>query len=185
MSLQEADLVASWKAIFRSQKKLAEGALAQLDDSRLHDAIAPGTNSIAVIIQHLAGNMLSRWTDFLTSDGEKPGRDRDTEFMDRRLTRTQLIDLWEEGWRAVFSAIDALRPRDLARTVTIRGEPHSIPDAVNRQISHYGYHVGQIMLIARILVGHESWKWQTIAPGGTREFNRKMAETLRTPNKRS
>jgi hypothetical protein len=169
------DLIASWRAIFLSQKKLAEGALSQLSDDQLHQRLAPNLNPAAIIIQHLAGNMLSRWTDWLTTDGEKPTRDREAEFEDRRLTRAELMQLWERGWSAVFAALDALTPDDLSRTITIRGQPHSIPDAVNRQISHYGYHTGQLHFLARGLAGDQNWNWQTVAPGKTQDFNREMA----------
>lgn len=168
------DLIDSWVKIFESQKRLAEGAIAQLSDAQLHEPIAPGTNSVAIIMNHMAGNMRSRWTGFLTSDGEKPDRDRESEFAQRREPRAVVVERWDAGWDCVFSALRTLTPEDLHRTVTIRGEPHSVPDAVNRQISHYGYHVGQILLIARILVGDERWKWLTIAPGGSAGFNERM-----------
>jgi uncharacterized damage-inducible protein DinB len=170
------DFIASWRTIFVSQKKLAEGALSQLSDDQLHQRLAPNLNSAAATVQHLAGNMLSRWTDWLATDGEKPTRHREAEFEDRRLPRADLMQLWERGWAAVFAALDALTPADLSRTVTIRGQPHSIPDAVNRQISHYGYHTGQLHFIARGLAGDQNWQWQTVAPGKTGEFNRTMSQ---------
>lgn len=173
----ERELIDSWLRIFKSQKTLADGALAQVPDDLLHVAVAPGVNSLAIIMRHTAGNMLSRWTDWLTTDGEKPGRNRDSEFAPVNLPRADVFAQWEQGWNAVFGALAALTPQDLSRTITIRGEKHSISDAVNRQISHYGYHVGQIHLIARTLVGADRWLWQTIAPGASTAFNQKMAAT--------
>lgn len=169
------DLIASWRASLSAQKTLAESAIFQLSEPQLHQRVSPGTNSPAIIIQHMAGNMLSRWTDWLTTDGEKPSRDRDAEFTDRDLSRDDLIALWQRGWDAVFAAIDTLTPADLGRTITIRGQPHSVPDAVHRQIAHYAYHAGQLHLIARSLIGNDQWKWHTVAPGKSREFNQKMA----------
>ncbi len=172
----EHELIASWVRIFESQKRLADGAIAQLSDAQLNQRPAPNLNSVAIVMRHLAGNMRSRWTDWLTSDGEKPGRDRDREFLDVVEPRDELLGAWESAWSLAIGSVRALTPADLSRTITIRGERHSIPDAVNRQISHYGYHTGQIHLIARGLVGNERWRWQTVAPGGTRAFNERMAE---------
>jgi len=171
-----AELTASWVRIFESQKRLADGAIAQLSDAQLHQRPAPNLNSVAIIMRHLAGNMQSRWTDWLTSDGEKPGRDRDREFLDYFQPRDELLDAWERAWGLALASVRALTAGDLPRTITIRGERHSIPDAVNRQISHYGYHTGQIHLIARGIVGNDRWQWQTVPPGGTRAFNTRMSE---------
>lgn len=149
------------KSRFRYMKDLAERALAQVDDDAL--AWSPGgeSNSITVIIKHLSGNMLSRWTDFLTSDGEKPGRDRDAEFVEERLPRQELMERWERGWQVLFAALDALGPDDLLRTVSIRGEPHTVIDAIERQMFHYSYHVGQIVYLAKARAG-ERWRSLTI-----------------------
>ncbi|QBS36543.1 DUF1572 domain-containing protein [Thermaerobacter sp. FW80] len=149
------------KSRFRYIKDLAERALAQVDDDAL--AWSPGgeSNSITVLIKHLSGNMVSRWTDFLTSDGEKPDRDRDAEFVEERLPRQELMERWERGWRALFATLDALRPDDLLRTVFIRGEPHTVIDAIERQLFHTSYHVGQIVYLAKARAG-ERWQSLTI-----------------------
>src|SRR5438552_8589296 len=129
---------------FRGYKRLAEGAIAQLKDEELFITLDPEANSIAVIMKHMAGNMRSRFTDFLTTDGEKPDRHRDQEFeMNADATRPDMIRRWEGGWTWLFSAIEALKPEDVMRTVTIRGEPHTVLQALNRQVAHYAYHNGQ------------------------------------------
>ena len=158
---------------FRSNKGLADKAVAQLTDDKLHIALDENTNSIAVIITHVAGNLLSRWTDFLASDGEKTWRNRDDEFVDSLTTRGELTAHWESGWQRLFDALSALTPDDLGKTVTIRGEPHSVPLAIQRSLSHCGYHVGQIVLIARILAGDE-WATLTIPRGASAGFNQRV-----------
>ncbi|OJW19383.1 MAG: hypothetical protein BGO49_08620 [Planctomycetales bacterium 71-10] len=157
---------------FRANKGFADQATAQLPDEKLRIALDPNTNSIAVVMKHVAGNLRSRWTDFLTTDGEKPWRDRDAEFVDAFADRDELSACWESGWRALFDALSALSPADLARTVTIRGEPHSVPLAIQRSLAHCGYHVGQIVLTARILAG-DDWKTITIPRGGSANFNQR------------
>lgn len=178
-----ADLLSSWRAIFERQRAFAEHAFIQLDDEQFFEASpASGLNSVAVIARHMGGNMLSRWTDFLTTDGEKPMRDRDAELApfaamtpgQRGAARAEVMEGWSRGWAALFSALDALTETDLSRTVTIRGAPHSVHGAIARQLDHYAFHVGQINLIARMLVGPGDWKWFTIPPGGTRAFNDQM-----------
>ncbi len=169
-------VIEAWVKIFQSQKTLADGAIAQLSDTELHQTITPGTNSVAVIMNHMAGNMVSRWTDWLTTDGEKPGRNRENEFRHSNEPRAMVLARWDAGWSLVLGSVRALRADDLGRAVTIRGEPHSVPDAVNRQISHYGYHVGQILLIARVIKGSDAWRWLTVEPGGSREFNASMKQ---------
>lgn len=135
---------------FRSLRTLGEGAIAQVDDAELGVALDPESNSIAMIVNHLAGNMGSRWADFLTSDGEKPDRNRDAEFEpDAQVTRPQLLARWEAGWGHVFGALESLRPEDLTRTVRIRGAPLSALEAITRQLTHYAYHVGQIVYLAK------------------------------------
>jgi hypothetical protein len=171
--MDEASIIRSWRETFAGQKKLAEGAVRQLSEGQLHAALAPGLNSVAVIVQHVAGNLSSRFgAGWLEIDGERPTRDRDSEFVDRGLTRAALMELWERGWADLFAALDGLRAGDLSRTVKIRGEPHSVPLAVARAIGHCGYHVGQITMTARGVAGSEGWEWLTIRPGGTTEFNR-------------
>jgi len=161
------------KAIFRQYKKLAEGAMAQVTDEQLTATLDPEMNSIATIVKHLAGNMLSRWTDFLTTDGEKPTRNRDSEFEEPPATRAELMALWEEGWRCLLRALDGLTDADLGRTVTIRGEAHSVMQAINRQVAHYASHCGQIIFVAKHL---QSAKWQTLSVPRKKseDFNRRV-----------
>ncbi len=155
----------------RGHKRLAEGALAQLSDDEFFRTIDPESNSVAIIAKHLAGNMRSRFTDFLISDGEKPDRHRDDEFeMDTDTTRQQVMRWWEAGWKVVLDCIGSLKPEDLLRTVTIRGEPHSVLQAVHRQVAHYAYHVGQIVFLAKHLRG-PSWNSLSIPRGRSEEFN--------------
>jgi hypothetical protein len=157
----------------RGNKRLAEGAIAQLSDDELFHQLDPEANSIAIIMKHIAGNQRSRFTDFLTSDGEKPNRHRDSEFeMPARPAREELMRVWEEGWQIVFSAVESLKPEDFSRTVTIRGEPHTILQAINRQVAHYAYHIGQIVLLAKHLRGAE-WKTLSIARGQSARFEKK------------
>jgi len=158
---------------FRSNKGWADKAVAQLSDDQLHVALDPNTNCIAVIMKHVAGNLLSRWTDFLTSDGEKPWRNRDDEFVDTLTARADLTAYWESGWQRLFDTLAGLKAGDVARTVTIRGEPHSVPLAIQRSLAHCGYHVGQIILIARILAG-DNWTTITIPRGGSAGFNQRV-----------
>lgn len=143
---------------FRDYKKLAEGALAQTSDEDFFKTLDEESNSIAVDMKHMAGNMLSRWTDFLTTDGEKPERNRDIEFvMLPETTKDEMIAYWEKGWRCAFAAIEPLTPDDLMRTVQIRGQDHTVVQAINRQIAHYAYHVGQIVYLAKHFRSSE-WK---------------------------
>lgn len=167
---------------FRGHKRLAEGALAQVKDEEFFVALDPESNSVAVIIKHLAGNMRSRFTDFLTADGEKPDRHRDQEFeMNAATTRTDVMRWWDEGWARVFSAVEALKPDDVLRTVTIRSEPHTVLQALNRQVAHYAYHVGQMVFLAKHFRSAE-WKSLSIPRGQSEEFNRKaMAERNQRP----
>ncbi|HSG40268.1 MAG TPA: DUF1572 family protein [Thermoanaerobaculia bacterium] len=156
---------------FRKLKDLADLALAQVRDEDLDAALDPESNSLAVLIQHIAGNLRSRWTDFLTTDGEKPDRDRDSEFVVREgTTREDLLSRWEEGWRCLFLTLAALREEDLSLTVLIRAEPHSVVKAINRQLTHNGYHVGQIVFLAKHLASRD-WKTLSVARGKTREYN--------------
>ena len=154
-------------------KKLADKSIAQLDDDQLWVALDPEANSVAVLMRHMAGNMRSRWTDFLTSDGEKPDRHRDREFDDTRRERAALLEEWEDGWRRVFDAIGPLTDGDLQKTVYIRQEPHSIYQAISRQIAHYAGHAYQILFVAKHLKGAE-WKTLSIPRGQSEEFNLTM-----------
>ena len=156
---------------FRGHKRLAEGAMAQLKDEELFTTLDPESNSIAILVKHLGGNMRSRFTDFLTTDGEKPGRNRDQEFeMTSATTRADVMRWWEEGWARVFAAIEALKPEDVMRTVTIRGEPHTVMQAINRQIAHYAQHTGQIVFLAKHFRSGE-WKTLSVPRGKSTEFN--------------
>ena len=161
-------------ALFRHSKRLTERALAQVTDQQLFAVLDSEMNSIAIIVKHLAGNMRSRWTDFLSSDGEKSDRKRDTEFEDPPATRAAVMKLWEEGWNCVFTALEPLSDVDLDRTVEIRGEPHSVMQAINRQIAHYSYHCGQIVFLAKHLQARQ-WKSLSVPRGKSEEFNRKIA----------
>ena len=163
-----AEVLGEALASFRKYQQLGERAMQQLPDADLFRALDAEDNSIAVIVKHLHGNMRSRWTDFLGSDGEKPDRARDAEFdMEGAVDRAQLMGWWEEGWAHVFRAVEALRPTDLGRTVTIRGEPHSVLQAIQRQLLHYAYHVGQIVFLAKHFRG-EAWESLSIPKAGKR-----------------
>jgi hypothetical protein len=161
-------------ALFRYYKLLAERAMEQVTDEQLFATLDEESNSIGIIIKHMAGNMRSRWTDFLTTDGEKPDRNRDSEFVDAPQTRKALLDLWEEGWTCVFRTLESLTNADLARTVTIRGEAHSVMQAINRQMAHYPHHVGQIVLLAKHFA-HDRWQSLSVPRNQSSEFNRKVA----------
>lgn len=167
-----AIVLRSARETFESQKALAERAIVQLSDDQLRLPLDENTNSVAVIMKHMAGNMLSRWTDLLGSDGEKPWRERDTEFVDDFDSRAAIVARWEHGWRSLFDTLDALAPDDLMRIVPIRGEPHRVAEAIDRQLSHYGYHVGQIVQVARVLA-KDRWEVLTIPRGQSAEFNRR------------
>jgi uncharacterized damage-inducible protein DinB len=149
--------------LFRYYKKLGERAMAQCPDEGLFTTLDQESNSIAIIVKHMAGNMRSRWTDFLTSDGEKPDRKRDTEFEEPPQTRAALQESWERGWKYLFDALEPLTDADLARTVTIRTEPHSVMQAINRQIAHYSHHIGQIVFLAKHLTTQATGKWDSLS----------------------
>jgi hypothetical protein len=160
--------------LFRYYKTLAERAMDQVTDEQLYATLDGEMNSIAVVAQHMAGNMRSRWTDFLTTDGEKPDRDRDAEFVNPPATREALLHVWEDGWSRVFQALEPLSDADLGRTVTIRGEAHSIMQAINRQMAHYANHVGQIVMLAKHFA-HDRWQSLSVPRNRSTEFNRKVA----------
>ncbi len=161
-------------SLFRYYKRLAERAMEQVTDEQLFAVIDREANSIAVIVKHMTGNMRSRWTDFLTTDGEKPDRDRDSEFIEPPATRNELLAMWEDGWSRVFSAIEPLTEADLGRTVTIRGEAHSVMQAINRQLAHYAHHVGQIVLLAKHFAC-DHWHSLSVPRNKSAEFNRSVA----------
>jgi hypothetical protein len=160
--------------LFRYYKKLAERAMAQVSDEQLFAELDEGGNSIAIIVKHMGGNMRSRWVDFLTTDGEKPDRNRDSEFVDPPATREELIRLWEESWGNVFHALEPLSDSDLGRTVPIRGEAHSVMQALNRQVAHYSMHIGQIVMLAKHFA-RDQWQSLSIPRNRSAEFNRKVA----------
>ncbi|MET2869689.1 MULTISPECIES: DUF1572 family protein [Exiguobacterium] len=143
------------RATFKSQKQLAERALVQVSEEDLHKTLAPDTLSLALIIQHMANNMKSRWTDFLTTDGEKPDRNRDAEFEDQQLSREELMKVWDERWQLLDDVLADLTQDDLGKNVMIRGEAHSVIDAIERQVSHYGYHVGQVVYLSKLFAGSD------------------------------
>ena len=156
---------------FRDYKKLAERAFAQISDEDFFRTLDKESNSIAVNIKHVAGNMISRWTDFLTSDGEKPERDRDLEFeMLPGTTRADMLTYWAKGWKCVFDAVEPLQPDDLMRTVRIRGQDHTVIQAINRQLAHYAYHVGQIVFLAKHFKSSE-WQSLSVPRNKSAEFN--------------
>lgn len=163
------DVITAIEGEYRRYKILAESAAAQLSDEELHSAAGNG-NSIATLMQHLGGNLASRFKDFLTSDGEKASRDRDAEFTDLRMSRDQLAGMWEEGWRELFGSLASLADDQLGATVTIRGTALSVIEALARSLSHTSYHVGQIVLIARTIRGSD-WKYLSIPPGGSVSYN--------------
>ena len=162
---------------FRAYKKLAEKALAQLKDEEFFVTLDEEGNSIAVMMKHMAGNMHSRWTEFLTSDGEKPNRNRDMEFViESDTTRDAILDYWEQGWQTVFGALEPLTVADFDKTVQIRGEVHTIAQAINRQLTHYAYHVGQIVFLAKHFRATD-WTSLTVPRNKSAEFNAHLAAT--------
>jgi len=161
-------------SLFRYYKKLAEGAIQQVPDEQLCTVLDPEMNSIALIVKHMTGNMRSRWTDFLTTDGEKPERHRDSEFVDPPATREALMKEWESAWGCLFSALEPLSDADLGRTVTIRGEAHSVMQAINRQLAHYSYHIGQIVFLAKHFQSAQ-WKSLSVPRGQSDKFNQRVA----------
>jgi len=160
-------------SVFGHIKKTAEGAMEQVTDEQLTATLDKEMNSIALIVKHMTGNMRSRWTDFLDTDGEKPDRNRDSEFEQPPASREAVMKLWAEGWDHVFSALKPLSEQDLGRTVAIRGEPHSVMQAINRQIAHYAYHCGQIVFLAKHLQ-HAQWKSLSVPRGKSEQFTGKV-----------
>lgn len=160
---------------FRNYKKLADRAIEQVGDEDFFAVIDRESNSIAVIIKHIAGNLHSRWRDFLTTDGEKPERDRDSEFELVNDNRESLMAFWETGWKILFNALEPLSEDDFSKTITIRGEPHSVSEAINRQLTHYSYHVGQIVFLAKHLRS-TNWKTLSVPRNRSAEYNRHLSE---------
>ena len=160
-------------SLFHYYKKLAERAMEQVSDEQLFQVLDEEMNSIAIVVKHMAGNMRSRWTDFLTADGEKPNRNRDSEFVTPAANRAELLRIWESGWQCVFDALEPLSEQDLNRRVSIRGEEHSVMQAVNRQIAHYAYHVGQIVFLSKHFQ-HAGWKPLSVPRNRSAEFNQRV-----------
>lgn len=165
------DLIESITAEYRRYKQLGEGAFAQLTDPELSQAVSQDDNSVAMIVWHVAGNLKSRFTDFRTSDGEKPWRNRDEEFAERSVSRQQLLDKWEDGWRALFTALDALTDENLYDVITIRQQPLAIHQALHRSVAHTSYHVGQIVYLAKTFRG-AAWRSLSIPKGASGAFMR-------------
>ena len=160
---------------FHYYKQLAERAMAQVPDEALTRCVDAESNSIALVVKHMAGNMRSRWTDFLTSDGDKPNRNRDSEFEAPPRTRAELLAMWSDGWKCVFEALAPLGEADLGRTVLIRNEPHSVMQAIQRQVAHYSYHIGQIVFLAKHFAG-ERWTSLSVPRGRSAEFTARVRE---------
>ena len=166
----ENNYISSVKNQFKQAKIMAEKAIDQIPDEKIYWQFNPATNSIAIIVKHLAGNMLSRFTDFYTSDGEKKWRDRDAEFENEHLSRESLKALWDKGWDCLFEVLNGLSASDLSKVVVIRNEELTVIDAINRQLTHYSSHIGQIIFIAK-MVQNDEWKTLTIPKNGSRAFN--------------
>jgi len=162
-------------SVFESQRRLADRALAQVDPERLAESPGDDMNSVRILMKHLAGNMRSRWTDFLTTDGEKPDRHRDREFEDEAGDAEAVPERWKEGWETLFATLRALTPDDLLETVTIRGRPLTVLEAILKQVSHYAYHVGQIVLLARMQAGKQ-WTSLSIPRSETDAFHRERGD---------
>jgi Protein of unknown function (DUF1572) len=162
--------------LFHYYKKLAERAIEQCPDEGLFASLDDESNGIAIVVKHMSGNMRSRWTDFLTTDGEKPDRHRDGEFEEPPKTREELLALWEHGWKCLFDALEPLTDAELTRTVTIRTEPHSVMQAINRQVAHYSYHIGQITYLAKHFAAKSGrWSALTIPRKKSADFNTRVA----------
>ena len=168
------EVVGSIEGEYRRYKKLGDDAIAQLSDAQLSQAGGPESNSVAAIAWHISGNLASRFTDFLTSDGEKPWRDRESEFARRTVTRDELTRKWEAGWAVLFGALAGVDDTHLSTAVAIRGVALPVVDALHRSLSHAAYHVGQIVFLAKALRGGE-WKWLTIPPGASADYNKNPA----------
>lgn len=156
--------------LFRYYRELGDKAFAQIGDDHIRWQPSPESNSVAIVVKHLSGNMLSRFTDFLTADGEKPWRDRDAEFENDYATKTEMLAAWNAGWECFFAAVESLTEADLDKVVYIRNQGHSVLEALQRQLGHYSYHIGQIVYLCRLLAG-ESWQTLSIAKGASQTFN--------------
>ena len=175
MSSFYQDYLADAVQSFRNYKKLTDRAVEQVSDDEFFAILDAESNSIAVIVKHIAGNLHSRWRDFLTTDGEKADRDRDREFEMIEDTRESLLEFWETGWQTLFDNIEPLTEEDFSRTITIRGEPHTVVEAINRQLTHYSYHIGQIVFLAKHLKSTE-WKTLSVPRNRSAQFNQHLAD---------
>jgi hypothetical protein len=174
MNKTGTNYLASSIAIFKQYKTLADKAMEQIDEEAFFWQPNTASNSVYLIVKHMSGNMKSRWTDFLTTDGEKPWRNRDDEFeQNEKPTRDEIFTLWETGWTCLFDALNPLTEADLSKTMLIRNEPHSVMEGINRQIAHYASHVGQIVFLCK-MISNEDWKTLSIAKGKSNEFNDKL-----------
>ena len=160
---------------FTSVKSLGEKTISQLSEDDIHWSFNEASNSVAVIVKHVSGNMISRWTDFLTTDGEKTNRNRDQEFEDELISKQELMTIWEKGWNALFEALNELGDQDLLKNISIRGERHTVLDAIERQMAHYAYHIGQIVFIGKQLKG-DAWESLSIPKGSSEEYLQQMLE---------
>jgi hypothetical protein len=158
------------RKVFQYYKSVGDKAMAPIAEEGMHWQFNAETNSIAIIVRHMAGNSLSRWTDFLNSDGEKDWRDRDGEFEDTTQTKAELLAYWEKGWTCLFDTINPLSDEDLFKIVYIRGEAHTVTEAINRQLAHLAYHTGQIVFVAKMIIGTD-WKSLTIPKGQSKQFS--------------
>jgi hypothetical protein len=173
MEITGNNYLTSVKKLFEYYQSLGDSAIKEVSEAQIHWQYNPESNSMAVIIKHVAGNSISRWTDFLTTDGEKPGRDRDSEFEDTILTKDELVDQWNKGWQCIYNSIDTLTDTDLLRIVYIRNERHTVIEAINRQMAHLPYHVGQMVYIAKMISG-SNWHSLTIPKGESGAYNKGM-----------
>jgi len=179
MSKNMNNFLASSRKLFQYYKELGEKAIAQVEDEHINWRPNEASNSIALIVHHLSGNMLSRFTDFLTSDGEKSWRNREAEFDIGYQTRDEMMVAWTQGWNKVFEAIDGLKEEDLARIIYIRNEGHTVMDAIQRQLAHYPHHIGQILYIAKMIKG-DNWKSLSIPRGQSAGFNQDKFQKEKT-----
>ncbi len=168
----EANYIASIKAQFLQYKTLGEKAIAQVPENKIDWVYNPDSNSIVTIVKHMSGNMLSRFTDFYTSDGEKKWRNRDSEFENEILSKETLILKWHQGWTCLFNILNSLSAEDLSKEILIRNEPHTVMEALNRQLTHYSYHIGQIIFLSKMISGNQ-WESLSIPKGKSAEFNTK------------
>jgi hypothetical protein len=157
------------KQQFQYYKLLGDKTIARVDEAQFFHVLHPEANSMAIIMRHMAGNMLSRWTDFLTSDGEKEWRQRDAEFENNRVSKQELVAYWEKGWECLFQALDSVTTSDLERIIYIRNQGHTVVEAINRQLAHYPYHIGQMVFLAKMLTDH--WESLSIPRGNSSQFN--------------